>query len=70
MVVLDDWLVLCYNSTLGLLWQQRLMDVGQMREHYVVMAMGILVAPTKLHKDDKGLVIVGGAFSHKDHQAR
>lgn len=47
-----------------------MMDTGQMREHYRVQSMGILVAPTPLRPGDQGLVIVGGAFGHKDHEQR
>ena len=64
----DDWTVLCYNSLLHLMWKVQLMDVSQAMENYYVKAMDILVTSQSLHKEDEGLVIIGGSFGHKHHQ--
>ncbi len=69
-VVLDNWHVLCYNNDLELLWEQRLMDVGQARETYKVKAMAALVSPHVISTGDQGSVIVGGSYAHRAHDHR
>lgn len=69
-MVLSDWTVMCYTSDLTLLWNRKLIDVGESSDHYFVKSMGILVAPYSLQKGDLGCVIVGGSFGHRDHDAR
>ena len=70
MVVLDDWHVLCYDNELNLLWNQQLMDIGQMRETYKVKAMAVLVSPHVISTGDQGSVIVGGSYAHRSHDQR
>lgn len=66
-VATDDWQVLCYDHNLELLWHKRLMDVSRVRETYTVKAMGILITPHNVKKNDQGMVIVGGSFTHLVH---
>jgi hypothetical protein len=44
------------------------MNVGQIREHYYVKSLNILVTAIKLHKKDDGLIIIGGSYEHKLHR--
>ncbi|XP_050397278.1 uncharacterized protein LOC126815602 [Patella vulgata] len=67
-IVTSDWQVLCYSSKLELLWKTKVMDVAQDLKMYKIKAMGVLVTSHSLSKNDEGLVIVGGSFSHLLHQ--
>lgn len=66
-IVMDSWTVLCYDHELRLLWSRQLLDMSGVMDTYSVKAMGVLVSPLSVQKDDQGLVIVGGSFSHRSH---
>ncbi|XP_021352758.1 uncharacterized protein LOC110449917 isoform X1 [Mizuhopecten yessoensis] len=66
-IVTDDWHVLCYDSDLQLLWKKKLMDISHVKDTYIVKDMGVIITPHKVRKDDHGLVIIGGSFTHKTH---
>ena len=65
--MMDGWQVLCYDHELSLLWSQQLMDIGQLRETHRVKAMAALVSSFSVNSEDRGSVVVGGSFVHKDH---
>ncbi|ELT96931.1 hypothetical protein CAPTEDRAFT_224542 [Capitella teleta] len=69
-VATNNWHVLCYSSTLQLLWQHQLMPLNHSRDHLQMTASALLVSAVKLHKNDQGAIFVGGAYGHKDHHAR
>jgi len=43
------------------------MDIGHVRDTYEVKDMGILITAHNVKKNDDGLVIIGGSFTHKKH---
>lgn len=43
------------------------MNVSHVRETYTVKDMGVLITPHNVKKNDQGLVIVGGSFTHLTH---
>ncbi|KAK3086371.1 hypothetical protein FSP39_017480 [Pinctada imbricata] len=67
-VLTTDWQIFCYDNNLELLWQQRLMNISHVEDTYEVKAMGILITSHNVKKNDQGLIIVGGSFTHKVHQ--
>ena len=58
----------CYSSDLELLWKVKLLDSSTDLENYKVKALGAMVTSHSVSKNDEGLVIVGGSFTHKNHK--
>ncbi|XP_013399961.1 uncharacterized protein LOC106166087 [Lingula anatina] len=68
-IVTSDWRVLCYDHELNLSWQKQLINTHGTRGRYHLKAMGALVLPLQLKKNDKGVIIVGGSYEHATHDA-
>ncbi|ESO98334.1 hypothetical protein LOTGIDRAFT_159137 [Lottia gigantea] len=67
-IVTSNWQVFCYSSELELLWKIKLQDISKDIENYKVKTMGILVTSHSVNKNDEGLIIIGGSFTHKQHK--
>lgn len=61
-VVTDGWTILCFSSTLKLIWESNLGDTPQTM---IPSEVAILMFPHGLRLNDKGAVIVGGRVAHK-----
>lgn len=69
-IVTNTWWVFCYSSDLTLLWRKQLLDFKEQFDSYYVKSMGALVTSHSVRKQDEGLVIVGGSYTHKQHNTR
>lgn len=68
-IATDDWQVFCYSHEFKLLWKQRLMNIAHVRSSYKIKAMDVLITSHNVRKNDEGLVIIGGSFSHTVHDS-
>ncbi|XP_063439714.1 uncharacterized protein LOC134721003 isoform X1 [Mytilus trossulus] len=66
-IATDDWQVFCYSHDFQLLWKQRLMNIAHVRLTYKIKAMDVMITSHNVRKNDEGLVIIGGSFSHTVH---
>jgi hypothetical protein len=53
---------------LELLWQKQILDFKEQFDNYYVKSMGAIVTSHTVKKSDEGLVIVGGSYTHKEHE--
>lgn len=68
-VVRDDWTVICYDSSLKILWEKAIahksheMDV--LKEKFHIEEITIKILPVSLKKGSKGLIVVGASMTSK-----
>lgn len=68
-IVTDDWQVFCYSHDFQFLWKRRLMNIAHVRSTYKIKAMDVMITSHNIRKDDQGLVVIGGSFSHVVHNS-
>ncbi|XP_070575140.1 uncharacterized protein [Ptychodera flava] len=64
-VLTEDWTVLCFDSELKLLWENKLIE--NLDPKYYIKEATILVTSHNLKKKDGGLVIIGASMTDRHH---
>lgn len=68
-VVYDDWTVSCYDNTLKLLWEKQVgahtHELATMSKQFKIDEVTILVSPSSIHTENKGLIVVGASMTKR-----
>ena len=68
--MLDNWLVLCFDHQLQLLWSQAIASIIQPPDEHFVNSVAIMVLPISFNRRQTGLIIVGGGRGRRDNDKR
>ena len=70
-VVLEDWTVICYDSSLHMLWSKQVahksFDLDHLIQYFKISTVSVYITPLQLHSDSStGTVIVGASMSRRN----
>jgi hypothetical protein len=70
-VLYEDWTVLCYDSSLHLMWSKEVahktFDLDRLNQYYHIHSAAIDIAPLQLRDDlSDGVVIVGASMKRRE----